>query len=260
MKPLHAIRLLVATAGLAGLSLQAALDAGDQERYLRLHNAPITLYPETQLSESSLTAFCNARARPADAIVVSFIDAFKGPARLAALGIQRGEIWIYVPADLDLTQNGRKHIEGAKGIVYVPGSRRPRILSAEARRIAESAAILGCRMIAGLERKEAKSLANVGDVARHASILTIYDNQRLSRGAAEYRKYIERLVKEARAANPTILIEVCISTGRDAAASKALAGVLWTCADLVDRIGIYCNDSAESRASLELYYKVLRGA
>jgi hypothetical protein len=88
----------------------------------------------------------------------------------------------------------------------------------------------------------------------------VWPRKPLRRGAAEYRGYVERLVREARAVNPGIQIEICIATGSDAAATKTAAGVLWACADLVDRIGIYCRDTAESRASLDLLYQVLRGS
>jgi hypothetical protein len=253
--------LLVATFSLASLTSPAAPPSTDQPRRLRLLDTPITLYPETNLAGSGLAGFFNAQARPHDAIVVSYVDALKVPARLSSLGIERGEIWVYVPADLDLTQAGRRNLEGAKGIVFVPASRIDNTrFNATARRISESAATLGCRMIAGLEQSQTRSLSNIADVARHASVLTIYDGQRLRSGGEEYRRYVERLAHEARAVNPSIQIDVCISTGGDAAATKALAGVLWNCADLADRIGIYCNDSAESRASLAVLYQVLRGA
>jgi hypothetical protein len=252
---------MMATFSLARLVSPAAPSAADQQRYLRLHDAPITLYPTDSVAGSGVAGFFNDQARPQDAIVVSHLDALKESARLSALGLGRGEIWVHVPREPDLTQAGRRQLEGAKGIVYVPAARRAdRLSAAGARRIAESAATLGCRMIAGFEPEQARDLNHIADLARHASILTIYDSLRLQRGGAEYRAYVERLVREARAANPSIQIEVCIATGRDAAATQALAGVLWTCADLADRIGIYCNDTAESRASLALLLQVLRGA
>jgi hypothetical protein len=259
MQPRALLTLLSVASGLV-LTLSAAPTPADSDRYQRLQSAPITLYPESVLTESPVPAFFNLRARPDDAIVVSSVDALKGSARIAQLGVQKGEVWIYVPRELDLTQGTRRNTEGAKGIVYVPaGDRHTTLSEAATRRISESAATLGCRMVVGLEPDLARSLRNIDDIARHASILTIYDNQRLSRGAQAYRDYVERLVKEARAVNPSIKIELCISTGRDATTTKALAGVLWTCADLVDRIGIYCNDSAESQASLTQLYQVLRG-
>jgi len=261
MKTCGSLRLVVACLGLASLAAAAAPSSSDQARYLRLHNAPITLYPEVQLAGSGLPGIFNAQARADDAIVVSYIDALKIPARLSSLGITRGEIWVYVPAELDLTQAGRRNLEGAKGILYSPAPARGKDLSAATgRRISESAATLGCRMIVGLEPAWTRSLDNVAVISLDAAVLTIYDNQRLQGGGAEYRRYVERLVREARAVNPAIQIEVCVATGHDAAATKAVAGVLWTCADLVDRIGIYCNDTAESRASLEQLYQVLRGS
>lgn len=252
--PLLAL-LLAAVAG----PLFSAIELSDAERLARLSRAPITLYPETSLKESPIVGFFNRHARPDDAIVSSYVDALKTSAKIKDLGITRGEIWIYVPADLDLTQNGRQHVEGAHGILFVPsdGRRDRTSLATEGRRLAERAQTLGFRFIAGLEPKLARSLANVADLAKHASVLTIYDAQRL-RKPAGYRAFVERLVKEARAANPAITIEVAIVTGANDEASKALAGVLWNCADLVDRIGIYCEDTPESQASLSLYYKVLR--
>lgn len=261
MKARDILRLVVASLGLASLASQAASSLPDQQRHRRLQAAPITLYPEADLAGSSLPGIFNAQARPDDAIVVSHVDALKQSARLSTLGIERGDIWVYVPREMDLTQAGRRNLEGARGILYVPSPGRGQALSAaEARRVSESAAILGCRMIVGLEPDLTRNLHNVAEISRDASILTIYDPQRMRRGGAEYRKYVERLVREARAVNPAIRIEVCIATGGDAAATRAAAGVLWTCADLVDRIGIYCNDSAESRASLGRLYAVLRGA
>ncbi len=253
-------RLLVLSA-VSVAAHAAAMSPADAQRYQRLHEAPITLYPESELTASPVPAFFNARARADDAIVVSYIDALKVSARISQLGIKNGEVWLYVPRELDLTQGGRRNTEGAKGIVYVPGDSRHSTLSrAATERIADDAAALGCRMVVGLEPELARSLVNVSDLARHASVLTIYDNQRLRRGGAVYREYVERLVKEARSANPSIKIELCISTGRDDATTKAVAGVLWTCADLVDRIGIYCNDTPESQASLTQLYQVLRGS
>jgi hypothetical protein len=253
---LRHISVIVAS---ALLTQMAAGELSDAERFHRLNRAPITLYPETALPNSPVVAFFNQHARSDDAIVCSYVDALKTSARIKDIGVTRGEVWIYVPRDLDLTQNGRPHVEGAQGLVYVPDDtlRTKGSLSTQARQVAERAATLGFRMAAGLEPGLARSLANVADVAKHASILTIYDSQKL-RNPAGYRAYVQRLVKEARAANPTILIEVAISTGADEKASKALAGTLWNCADLIDRIGIYCNDTAASQASLALYFEVLR--
>lgn len=189
----------------------------------------------------------------------SYVDSLKTSARIPDLEVRRGEVWIYVPGDLDLTQTRHQHVVGAQGIVFVPSDAHPRKgpLAVEARQLSEKASQLNFRMVAGLEPKNARFLANVRDIAKHASVLTIYDGQKL-RKPANYRTYVERLVKEAKAANPPIKIEIASSTGANDAASKALAGVWWNCADLVDRIGIYCDDSSASRASLALYYKTLR--
>lgn len=251
---------LIFLTALAGLS--QATELTDAERYARLQGAPITLYPETALRESSVVAFFNQHARAEDALVYSYVDALKGGARVGDLGVAKGEVWIYVPGDLDLTQAGRNNVTGARGLVFIPPeTARPQRGSLEitARNVAERAQILGLRMIAGLEPRLTRSLANVSDVARHASIFTLYDPAKLRR-PREFRAYAERIIKEARAANPAIKIELAISTGADEAASKALTGILWNCSDLFDRIGIYCNDSAESRSSLALYFKVLRGS
>lgn len=258
MKFRDAILPLVVAAG--ALTASAVMSPADQQRYEQLQAKPITLYPEIVPAQSDLPRYFSARARADDAIVISHGDALKVSARIAQLGVEHGEVWVHVPRDLDLTQNGRKNLEGAKGIVYVPAGRlSARRLSTEARQLAEKAGLLGCRLIVGLEPEQARTLNHIAEIAPHASILTIYDNQRMRRGAAEYRAHVERLVHEARAVNAGIQVEICISTGADAAATKALAGVLWTCADLADRIGIYCDDTPASRASLDLLYQVLRG-
>src|SRR5262245_39428790 len=98
------------------LSLDGSPMEDEARRYERLQTVPITLYPEVDLKESHYPAFVNERARPGDAIVISQVDALKTSFRISQLGIDRGDIWVYVSGDHDLAQTGRSRIEGAKGI------------------------------------------------------------------------------------------------------------------------------------------------
>lgn len=228
----------------------------------RLGSAPITIYFEAPLENSSMVDFINRNARATDAIVVSYTDALKGSSRVENLGIQRGEIWMYIPDDVDLVHNARRNVAGLDGIVFVPDGalldRSRGSLSRRARHVAETARTLNLRMIAGLEPVSFRKRINVDDMAKHASIFTIYDLTRLRRGQLEYRQFVTKIVNDARAANPGIDIEIAISTGANDQATMALLGVLVACADLADRIGIYVDESPESRASLELMYRLLR--
>lgn len=229
----------------------------------RLRSTPITLYVEADLKNSPLVPLINARARAEDAVVVSYVDALKESSRVDRLGVERGEVWLYVPGDLDLVHNARRNVDGLDGIVFVPDAaqleRNRGSLSRQARRVAETARVLNVRMIAGLEPRSLRTRVNVDDLAKHASIFTIYDVQRLRRGQLEYRRTVAKIAADARSSNPDIDIEIAISTGADEQATRALVAVMFACADLADRIGIYVDDSPESRASLELMYDLFRG-
>jgi hypothetical protein len=250
---------------LAGIGLSAEEKSSwDPARIAqRLGTTPITLYVEADLKNSPLVEFINSHARAADAVVVSYTDALKESARIGKLGVTRGEVWIYIPDDVDLVHNARKSIEGIDGIVFIPDplviEQSRGSLSRKARRVAESAKTLEVRMIAGLESASLRKRANIDDLARHASVFTFYDVRALRRGQLEYRAHVERVAADARKANPDIDIEVAVSTGANDTATRAIVEVLLACADVADRIGIYADESPESRASLELMYRLLRG-
>lgn len=247
---------------LTALSAQETSTPPDLPRLARLRALPITLYPEVSLPRSTYPAFMNQHARPEDAIVLSYFDAFKSGARISKLGIQRGQVWIHVASDRDLTQGGLKYIEGASAILYVPAAHPLKgskdTLMIDVGGLARSTATLKCPLIVGLEPGDARNFAKVREVAAHAAVLTIYDNQKQKGGPEAYRRYVERLVAEAKAVNPKILIEVAVSTGTSDAATTAASSLLYVCADLADRIGIYCDDTPESLTSLSRLYDMLR--
>ncbi|MBL9206973.1 MAG: hypothetical protein JNN01_17920 [Opitutaceae bacterium] len=247
---------------LSALAVQAEAPLNEMQRLARLRSLPITLYPEVSLPDSTYPAFMNRHARPDDAVVLSHLDAFKGSARISQLGITRGQVWVHVTGDRDLTQKGRRNIEGASAILYVPSSPTSQgssdLVFIEVGGVARSAEILQCPLVVGLEPGDARTYIKVRDVAARGSTLTIYDNQKLRGGPQAYRKYVERLVKEARAANPSIRIEVAVSTGANETATRTILDTLAVCADLADRIGIYCDDTPESQRSLSTLYAQLR--
>ncbi|HRE82845.1 MAG TPA: hypothetical protein PLN52_17500 [Opitutaceae bacterium] len=238
-----------------------------------LQNVPITLYPEVNLYDSGYPAFVNSHARSGDAVVLSSTDAFKGESRTSRLGIVRGEVWLHVPTDMNFDQANERHLEDVSGVVFIPfDEAKPlrlhgglpafnssRALSIEARRVTRSAQAKKYKLIVGLEPKAARSLGNVADITREAEVLTIYDPKKLRQGAVAYREYAQRLIRAARDVNPGIQVELAISTGADERATQNLVNVLQSTADLFDRIGIYCDETPESRASVALIYHLLRG-
>ncbi len=241
-----------------GHSQAPALD--DQAKIRKLSQTPFTLYPNAVVTDSNYPALFNRHARAGDALVVSYQDALKVSAQISDLGIQRGEVWIYVPHSLDLTQRGRRNVEGAHGIVFIPTltNRNVPTLATQALRLSEATTILGMKLIAGMEPNTPFRPREIADLAKCAEIFTLYEPRKLSRDLAQFHRHFERVVREARGANPAIKIELAISTGQNEEATRQLAGVLWHYADQIDRIGLYSDESRESVESLELLLKVLR--
>ena len=259
------MKRILATLWFAALlmgTLHAETASDNAQGRIRLRALPITLYPEVSLPESVYPAFMNRHARPEDAVVLSYLDAFKSSARVAKLGVERGQVWIHVTSDRDLTQQRRRHVEGASAILFVPSAHPQKgsgdILSIDAASLARSTNTLGCALVVGLEPADARTFAKVREVAAHGSVLTIYDNQKLRGGPATYRRYAERLVAEARAVNPQIKIEIAVCTGANETVTRSMVEILLACSHLADRIGIYCDDTPASLNSLVQLYALLR--
>lgn len=244
---------LVASLGGAELS--------DAQRMAKLQAMPVAVYPEFDVHDSPLVTLFNRCAREGDAVVVSYTDALKGDFRTANLGLQRGEVWIYVPGEVDLKHGHHKNFAGAKAVVFVPATRGRggmTMLGSGMRRMREDANGEGMRLVAGLEEADWRSNANAAEVARHAEVVTIYLPSRIRSGGKKYRQTLERVVREIRAANPAVQIELAIPTGATPAATQMLAGLAFANADLVDRLGIFCEDTPQSLASLERMLNVFR--
>jgi hypothetical protein len=243
---------------LSGSWLLAAPGAAELEgQRRRLGDLPITLYPDFVVQDSSLPAFVNSHARPQDAVVISWRDALKGSFRVPQLGITRGQVWVYVPHDMDLAQQGWRNLQGISGIVFVPEAGL--VTAATVNGLVETASALKCTLIVGVESRRAIPLFNVPTLSRPAQVLTIYDNARLRDGAGSYRRYVDRMTAEARGVNPGIQIEVAVATARGAQATKAVYETLVACSEVADRVGIFCNSTTESDESLRLLFCMLRG-
>ena len=165
--------------------------------------------------------------RRKSAVVVSYRDAFKTNFRIAHLGVKRGGVWIYVNKDTSFLHEHWKNTQGASGIVFIP-DRSPG-LRLPAQRMADDARAAGCVFAVGIPPARAYRLTDVADLCPPAQIFTLYDNDRLRLGADHYRKFVDRLVVEARAVNPKITIEVGVATAHDEASTRAVARTLWAC-------------------------------
>lgn len=243
------------------VSLLSAETLTDAQRLAKLQAMPIAVYPEFDVKGSALVTLLNQRARAGDAIVVSYTDAMKGSFRVEQLGLQRADVWIYVSGEVDFNQAYRKNFAGAKGVVFVPPARGlggMKMLHATTARMREDANIHGMRFIAGLEEADWRLNANAAEIARHAEVVTIYLPKRIRSGGAEFRQALQRAVGEVRAANPNVEIELAVPTGATSAATQLLSGLAFANADLVDRLGIYCEDTPQSFASLDLMLSVFR--
>lgn len=239
------------------VSSLAATDCNASAR-ARVATMPITLYPEFDVVGTDLPRFLNRQARPGDALVISWREALRGSFTVAQVGLTKAAVWIYVPRDMDLSESGRRHVQGAGGIVYVPEA--PGDVGAPAvHAVAQTAEALGCRLIVGLDHQQRGRILNLDALCRPAEILMIYENTLLRAGATAYRAYVARIVQAAREYRPDLKVEVAVATTRDSKSTTAVFDVLLACSDLADRIGVFCDDSAESNASLAQLFELLRG-
>ena len=234
----------------------------DTERMARLARTPIAVYPDFEVGGSRLVPLLNERAREGDALVVSYTEAFKGDFRVEQLKLIRPEVWLYVRGVPDLRHAYRRQTDGLKGLVFVPeagakGRGEMRNLGLTMQRLREDADALGLRLVAGLEEPDFRLVGNAAEIARHAQIVTVYLPHMISAGGQAFRPKFEKLVAEARQANPSVQVELAIPTGTPQA-TQALAGLAFSNIDLADRLAIYCKDTSESYASLEKMFRVFR--
>ncbi len=229
------------------------------DRTERLRNVPVTVYPDFDPRGSSLVGVCNGLLRSDDALVVSYTDAFKGAFRIADVGVNRGQVWVYVAGVADLGQTYRKNLEGVGGIVYVPDrlGTKPDARRA-AGELADQAKVLGVPLVVGLEERDLRSTAAVADVARSGAIFTIYANAHLAGPADAYRRHIEKTIRTARSENPQIKIELAIAATANPVARRHLLALVSANIDLADRVAIYCDDSQASLESLTALFGLLR--
>ena len=222
---------------------------------------PVTVYPNFIVRGTALLEQFNGFARADDALVVSYVDAFKVAARIADAGVTRGQVWVYTAIDASLGQTQRENLRGAGAIVFVPDRRRtkdaPRRI---AELLAEEARALGVPLVVGLERQDAGSLAAVADLARRGDVLLI-DVTEWARGAGEkYRDKVNRFVRAAREENPKIRVELAFSATGTAAERKQAVACVTVNLDLADRVGVFCDGSAEARGTLAELIARLRPA
>ncbi len=227
---------------------QGAKDAGSER--------PITLYPDFAVEGSRLVAFINQHARERDAVVLSHTDVLKSTYRITKLGIQRGAVWLYVPRDLALFHGHASNLEGITGIAFIPDRRAERRQTAE--RLADDAHAHNATFVVGLEPRQAMRFSEVEDLARSGDVFLIYKADIMRTGGEAYRSYVTRLARTARETKPGIALEVGIATAEDDAQTRRNAATLHDCADVTDRIAIFCGDTDASYASLETLYALLR--
>jgi len=224
----------------------------------KIRGTPVTIYPNFDVRGTSLVAIFNGFAREDDALVVSHQDAFKGAFRVANLGVTRGQVWIYVPWAASLAQTYRKQVEGARGLVYVPGHATKTNLRYVAGQLAEEAKALRVPLIVGLDDRDTWTLANVADIARSGDVITICASRALRGSAEAFRAQIEKIVRVAREANPAIKVELALIATRAKAERTPMLKLAAGNVDLADRLAIYCDQDAESLEGLQVLLAGLR--
>lgn len=224
----------------------------------KLRTVPITIYPNFDARDAAVVTIFNGFARTEDALVVSYRDAFKGAFRVAELGVRRGQVWVYVPRTASLGQTYRENVDGVRGLVFVPDDAKGTNLRYAAEQLADEAKTLGVPLIVGLDDRDTGSLANVAEIARSGDVITICASSRLHGSAAAYRTHIERVVRAAREANPTIKVELAVVATMEKNDRAPMLALLTGAVDLADRIAIYCDANAESLASLKALLAALR--
>jgi hypothetical protein len=218
----------------------------------RLASLPLTIYPRFDVSAGDFAAVFNRVARPDDVLVVSFADARKLSFRVAKVGVTQGQVWVYVDRDVSLGQTYRDNIAGARGLVYVPS--RPSGVSSlryTTEQVADQAKALNLSLAVGLDDRDTRTLSNVADLARSGEVFTLCASSRLHDSVA-------KTIAAAREANPRIKIELAFIAPMDAAYCDHQLGLAEATADLADRLAIYCETSAESRANLDRMLARLR--
>lgn len=233
----------------------------DMERMAKLARLPVTVYPDHGIRGTMLVTLLNEKARADDAVVVSHTDALKVSARIADLRVTTAEVWVHVPGEVNLRDTHRKNFEGAKGVVFVPpaiGRGDFRVVRSVSARLREDAHQTGMRFIMGMEENDLRIRANAAEMAREADIVTIYLPRKLKAGGKEFRAMFERVVADARGANPQVQVELALTTANSLEATRFIAGLAFANSDLIDRLAFFCEDSPESLDSLRTLLTVLR--
>lgn len=233
----------------------------DMERMAKLARLPVTVYPDYDVRGSALVTWLNEKARPDDALVVSYTDALKVSARIADLRVTTPEVWVHVPAEVSIRDTHRRNFEGAKGVVFVPpalGRGDFRMVRSVSSRLREDAHATGMKFVMGMEESDLRLRANAAEMAREADIVTIYLPRKVQAGGKEFRALFERIVRDAREANPSVQVELALTTANSLEATRFIASLVFANADLADRLGFFCEDSPESLDSLRTLLTVLR--
>lgn len=250
------MKALIVTLTVAIAALTAA--AAPEIRTEKLRSLPVTIYPNFDAQGTALVPLFNKLAKADDALVVSYVDAFKGAFRVADLGVTQGQVWIYVAGDVSLGQRYRKNIVGAHGIVFVPTNARKTDVRRAAEQVADEAKSLGVPLTVGLDDRDTASLATVADVARSGDAITICASSRLQGSTEAYRAQVGKVIRAAREANPRIKVELAVIAGRDPGARAKLLEMAGAAADLADRLAVYCENDPESLGSVDALVGLLR--
>lgn len=243
----------------AGLPALTAME--DMARMAKLARMPVTIYPDHDVRGTALLAWVNEKARADDALVVSHLDALKVSARIADLQVTTAEVWVHVPGEVSIRDTHRRNFEGAKGVVFVPpaiGRGDFRMVRSVSSRLREDAHAAGMRFTMGMEEGDLRLRANATEMAREADIVTIYLPRKFQAGGKEFRAYFERIVQDARGANPQVQVELALTTANSLEATRYIASLAFANADLIDRLGFFCENTPESLDSLRTLMTVLR--
>lgn len=257
MKRLWVVGLLFC----AGVAIGSEVTPDDLQRLAKISRLPISVYPDFSIRGTGLVPLLNEVARPDDALVVSHLDALKGDFRVRDLGSETAQIWIHLRGEAGIRDAHRRNFEHAKGVVFVPppvGRGDFRFVRGVGARLRDDAHGAGMVFVMGLDEADHRLRANAGEMAAPADVVTIYLPKKMRAGPQEFRSTVQRIVADARAANPGVKVELALSTASTVESTRYIGGLAFANADLADRLAFYCQNTAESFDSLRLLFKVLR--
>ncbi len=219
---------------------------------------PVTIYTDFDVSGTPFLPLLRSLMRPGDALVVSYLDAFKGDFRVAQLELPAGAVWVHVKS-AGFAQARARNLAGVGGIFVFPLDRRGGIVDRAAiESAADEARSIGVPLMAGIGSRSAFTLSNVGDLARAAPMFSFYASEEQARSRDVFTARVGRVIRDAKENNPTVKIEIAVASCATREASLATVEALRTVGPLIARIGIYCNDTKPSSESLALLLNELR--